>query len=77
MNDIFPSGQFLINGYHVPFRFHRNENGGGLFLYFQDHVPCKKITIDFRPVLEAIVIGINLKKRKWLVICSYNPQRYD
>ena len=35
----------------------------------------KKIKIDFGPVLEAIVIEINLKKRKWLLICSYNPNK--
>ena len=58
----FPSGQCLINGYYVPFRLYRNDNGDGLLLYFRDHIPCKKITIDFRPVLEAIVIEINLKK---------------
>ena len=64
----FPSGQFLINGYHAPFRLDRNDNGGGLLLYFRGHIPFKKITIDLRPVLEAIVIEINLKKRKWLLI---------
>ena len=33
------------------------------------------MTIDFKPVLEAIVIEINLKKRKWLLIGSYNPHK--
>ena len=75
LNDTFPFVQFLINGYHTPFRFDRNDNGGGLLLYFRDHIPCKKITLDFRPVLEAIVIQINLKKRIWLLIGSYNPQK--
>ena len=62
LNDTFPFGQYLINGYHTPFRFDRNDNGGGLLLYFRDHIPCKKITLDFRPVLEVIVIEIKLKK---------------
>ena len=64
-----------MNGYHVPFRLDRNDNGGRLLLYFRDHIPCKKITIDFKPVLEAIVIEINLKKRKLLLIGSYNPHK--
>ena len=42
LNDTFPSGQFLMNGYHVPFRLDRNDNGGGLLLYFRDHIPCKQ-----------------------------------
>ena len=27
------------------------------------------------PILEAIVVEINLKKRKWLLIGSYNPHK--
>ena len=34
-----------------------------------------KITIDFKPVLDAIVIEINLKKSKWLLIGCYNPHK--
>ena len=75
LNDTFPFGQFLINGNHTPLRFDRNDNGGGLVLYFRDNIPCKKITLDVRPLLEAIVIEINLKKRIWLLIGSYNPQK--
>ena len=35
----------------------------------------KKIKIDFGPVFEAIVIEINLIKRKWLLIGYYNPHK--
>ena len=30
LNDTFPPGQFLIDGYQVPLRFDRNDNGGWL-----------------------------------------------
>ena len=75
LNDTFPTGQFLINGYQLPLRFDRNGNGGGLLLYCRDHIPCKKLNLDFNPVIEVIAIEINLKKRKWLLIGSYNPQK--
>ena len=42
LNDSFPQGQFMIEGYHVPFRIDRNDRGGGLLLYFREHIPCKK-----------------------------------
>ena len=74
LNDTFPTGQFLINGYQLPLRFDRNGNGG-LLLYCRDHIPCKKLNFDFNPVIEVIAIEINLKKRKWLLIGSYNPQK--
>ena len=43
------------------------DRSGGLLLYFREHIPCKKIIVYFAPV-EVIVIEINLKKRKWLLI---------
>ena len=48
---------------------------GGLLLFFGNHIPCKKITLNFNPTVEAIAIEINLKKRKWLLIGSYNPHK--
>ena len=75
LDETFPTGQFLMNGYQSPLRFDRNDKGGGLLLYFRDHIPCKKIILEFNPVIEAIAIEINLKKRKWLLIGSYNPHK--
>ena len=31
--DSFSEGQFLIEGFHSPFRFRHNKNGGGIMLY--------------------------------------------
>ena len=64
VNDTFPPCQFLIDGYQIPLRFDRIDNGGDLLLYFQDHIPCKKLKLEFNPGIEAIAIEINLKKRK-------------
>ena len=75
LNDSFPLCQFMIDGYHVPLRIDKNDRGGGLLLYFREHIPCKKIIVDFDPLIEVIAIEINLKKRKWLRIGSYNPHK--
>ena len=29
----FPGGQFFIKGYHTPFKFDQNGNGGGILIY--------------------------------------------
>ena len=63
INNTFPESQFAIAGFHPPYRENRNENGGGLLLYFREHVPSKKITLNFYPKIEAIAIEINLKKK--------------
>ena len=46
-----------------------------MLLFFRDHIPCKKITLNFNPAVETIAIEINLKKRKWLLIQSYDPHK--
>ena len=33
LDNSFPDGQFLIEGYHAPFRFDHNKYGGGIILY--------------------------------------------
>ena len=35
-DESFPVGQFLIDGYSVPFRFDRNGNVGGILLYIRE-----------------------------------------
>ena len=75
LNDSFPQGQLMIEGYHVPFRIDRNDRGWGLLLYFREHIHCKKIIVNFDPLIEVLVIEINLKKRKCLLIGSYNPHK--
>ena len=75
LNDTFPDSQFFINGFHAPYREDRTDKGGGLLLYIHNHMPSRKIIVDFCPKIETMVIEINLKKRKWLLICSYNPHK--
>ena len=46
LDDSFPPGQFMIDGYQVPFRIDRNDRGGGrgggLLLYFRNIFHVKK-----------------------------------
>ena len=70
LNNTFPESQFLISGFQPPYREDRNEKGGGLLLYVREHIPSKKLNINFYPKIEAFAIEINLKKKKWLLISS-------
>ena len=36
LDDSFPRGQFLIDGFHTPSRSDRNKNGGGILLYVRE-----------------------------------------
>ena len=47
LDDSFPHGQFLIDGFHTPFRFDRNKNRGGRLLYVREDIPAKILSHDF------------------------------
>ena len=44
LDDNFPEGQFLIEGFHSPFRFDRNRNGGGIMIYLREDIPAKLLS---------------------------------
>ena len=52
IDDTFPDEQFIINGFHSPFREDRNDKGCGLLPYVPSHIPCRRLK-----VIEAIIIG--------------------
>ena len=74
LDESFPIGQFLMDGYRDPFRLDRNENGGGILLYVREDIPSK--LLSFSSNIEGFFVEINLSnKKKWLLSCSYNPKR--
>ena len=74
IDNTFPVSQFCVPGYSVPFRLDRTGIGGGIMLYVKEHIPCRMLSkFTFEKEIEAFVIEINLRKVKWLLVCSYNP----
>ena len=74
LDSSFPEGQLLIPGYSSPYRLDRNCCGGGIMLYVREDIPSKLLLIDNQPI-EGFYIEINLRKKKWLLCGSYNPNR--
>ena len=73
-DNTFPVSQFCVPGYSVPFRFDRTGNGGDIMLYVKEHIPCRMLSkFTFEKEIEAFAIEINLRKVKWLLVCSYKP----
>ena len=72
LDDSFPEGQFLIEGFGKPFRLDRNKNGGGIMLFVRSDVPAKVISTDENP-FESFYVELNFRKNKWLLNCSYKP----
>ena len=65
----FPTAQFHIDGYTIHTR-DRDESGGGLLLYVREDVPLALLKID--PGIEAFYVEFTIRKKKWLLCCSYN-----
>ena len=74
LDDSFPTGQFEIPGFASPFRLDRNQNGGGIIVFVREDIPVKYLFSEDKPI-EAFFFELNFRKRKWLVCCSYNPNR--
>ena len=55
------------------YRRDRNANGGGLILYVKEDIPSSMLKIDI--TYESMYIEINVRKKKWLLGCSYNPKQ--
>ena len=72
----FPEGQFEIDGFTTPYRVDRDCHGGGILLYIRQDIPSKLlINLKISANLEGVFVELNFCRKKWLVCCSYNPQK--
>ena len=76
IDDTFPESQFLIEGFSTPYRLDRTAKGGGILVYIRQDIPSKyikKLTVN--ESFEGFFVEINLRSKKWLLGCSYNPHK--
>ena len=75
LDSSFPQAQFRIEGYAPPFRYDRNCHGSGILLFIRDDIPKKIISITPLKDFEGIFVGLNFRRKKNLLCCSYNPHK--
>ena len=74
LDDSFPHNQFKISGFSQPYRLDRNRNGGGVMIFVREELPSKKLLKHTFPNdIEALVVEINLRKTKFLLLGGYRP----
>ena len=74
LDETFPNGQFLIEGFLPPFRKDRNAHGGGILVFIKDNIPAKVLNNHQLPNdIEGIFIELNMKNNKWLLFGTYHP----
>ena len=69
----FPTAQFIVEGYKEPFRKDRKKNSGGLLVYVKEDIPSRELKNHplVPDLLDIVVIGLNFRKQKWLLISLY------
>ena len=75
LDDSFPSAQFKMEGFTTRCRYDRNNKGGGLLLYIREDILSRLLQSNSPYNMENLSVEINLRKRKWFLNCSYNPNR--
>ena len=73
LDSSFPGIQFTMEGYSQPYRRDKNDKSGGLLLFVKEGIISKPLKTKFDG--EGMFIEINLRKRKWLLFCGYNPYK--
>ena len=75
LDDSFPTAQFQMKGFSVPYRYDGNGKGGGLLLYIREDIQSKLLISKSKCNIETVSVAVNLRKRKWFLNCSYNPHQ--
>ena len=74
LDDTFTNSQFKIEGFSYPYRLDRTKEGEGIMLLIREDIPSKILTKHSLPVdIEAIMVEINLRKTKFLLLATYHP----
>ena len=78
LDSSFPTEQFAIPGFGLPYRMDRDGNGGGTMIYVREDIPNKELTRHtFKDNIEGIFVELNFRKYKILVLGTYRPPNSD
>ena len=76
LDNSFPSRQFTINGFNLPFRLDRNTDGGGVLVYLREDIPCRELPKSSHLFsIEGIFLEVKLRSTKWLLFGGYNNHK--
>ena len=75
IDNSFPTNQFSIDGYNLPYRLDRNQDGGGFLVYFRTGIPSRKLKTNLPDNVEGIFFDMNMRNKKWLIFVGYNPKK--
>ena len=76
IDEYFPTAQFLLPGYHKPYRLDISDKQGGLLVYIKANLPSRLLSNHISPKnIQIILFELNLRKEKWIFVCIYRPPK--
>ena len=74
LDESFPISQFQIKGFPTLYRKGSDKSGGGILFFLREDIPSKLLSFKNNDTnIKHFFIEINLRKKKILLACSYNP----
>ena len=67
IDDSFPVGNFVIDGFSTHYRLDRDSNGGGIMLYVREDIPSNLLATDEKNRIESFYVELNLCNEKSIV----------
>ena len=63
LDETFPSSQFHMDGFSLPYRLDRNRNGGGVMIFVKEDIPSKLLTKhNFPSDVEGLFVELNFRR---------------
>ena len=75
IDESFPINQFNIDGFSIPIRLDRNDEGGGIIIYIRSDIPYQILKNSLPNKIEVLYIEIKLGNKKWPLFGGYNPKK--
>ena len=64
-----------MKGFNVPYRYDRNGKDVGLLRDIREDIQTKLLISKSKCNIETLSVAANLRKRKWFLSGSYNPNQ--
>ena len=68
LDNTFPTGQFLLDGFNEPIRLDRNKNGGSILLFIGEGIPTKVLSFETSPIKGFFIEIIFTKRNGFYVV---------
>ena len=72
LDESFSDEQLRVPGLAAPFQKDWNSFGGGIMVLIREDILSKFLLLEPEP-FEGLYIELSLRRKKWLINCSYNP----